>query len=297
MKDISFDFARSAAQLKELERHECCEGEVRFLTFPSQALGLPTKLGLFLPRAALEGKKVPVVYALAGLTCTQETFLIKANAVRYAAEHGLALVTPDTSPRGAQVAAEDEAYDLGTGAGFYVDATAQPWAAHYRMWSYVGQELPGVLEAAFPLDGDRCGIMGHSMGGMGALAFGLRNPRKWKTVSAFAPICAPARVPWGQKVTETYFGGDEAQWRHYDPCLLLTEGYRTAGKILVDQGLKDEFLPILCPDLLEQAAREAGQPLELRRHKLYDHSYWFVQSFIASQILHHARGLTPQPGG
>lgn len=280
-----------APALTLLARHECCDGEVRFLSFFSHALGLPTKVGVFLPRQAREGKKIPVVYALAGLTCNEETFLIKANAVRFAAEHGLALVAPDTSPRGANVPGEDDSYDIGAGAGYYVNATAEPWSRHYRMASYVGKELPQVMEGAFPFDPDRCGIMGHSMGGMGALSFALRDPAKWRTVSAFAPICAPARVPWGKKVTETYFGGDAAQWKKYDPCLLLEEGHRTPAEILVDQGLEDEFLDVLRPDLLEKAARQAKQPLDLRRHKPYDHSYWFVQSFIADHILHHAKGL------
>lgn len=274
-----------------LETHACCGGEVRFLSHGSYELGLDAKFGVFLPAQALAGKKVPVLYVLAGLTCTHETFLIKANAVRFAAQHGLALVAPDTSPRGAGISGEDESYDLGTGAGYYVDATAEPWARHYRMASYVGKELPALIERHFPVDPDRCGIAGHSMGGMGALSFALSSPDKWKTVSAFAPLTSPAQVDWGQKAAEAYFAGDQSAWQTYDPCLLLEAGKKHPDRILVDQGLSDNFLDKLQPNALEAAARKAEQPLELRRHEGFDHSYWFVQSFIEDHINHHAAGL------
>lgn len=276
-----------------VERHACCGGEVRFLSHQSHELGLPARLNLFLPEKALAGEHVPAVYVLAGLTCTQDTFLIKSNAIRYAAEHGLALVAPDTSPRGADVAGEDETYDLGTGAGYYVDATSDPWAAHYRMGSYVRHELPVLMEKHFPIKAGRRGIMGHSMGGMGALSVALGDAGAWTTVSAFAPIASPSQVDWGQKATAAYFGGHEAEWGQYDPCLLLKSGRTHPGTFLIDQGLDDEFLDRLRPDLLEQTARDAGQSVLLRRHKGYDHSYWFVQSFIQDHLKHHAEGLLP----
>ncbi len=274
-----------------LESHACCGGEVRFLSHQSRELGLPARVNLFLPERAVAGAAVPAVYCLAGLTCDQDTFLIKSNAIRYAAAHGLALIAPDTSPRGADVAGEDEAYDLGTAAGYYLDATADPWAAHYRMGSYIRKELPALMEAHFPLKAGCRGIMGHSMGGMGALAIALGDASAWRTVSAFAPISAPARVEWGQKVTKAYFGGYEAEWGQYDPCLLLAAGKTHPGPLLVDQGTDDEFLDRLRPDLLEEAAAKVGQALILRRHKGYDHSYWFVQSFVKDHLAHHAKGL------
>lgn len=274
-----------------VERHACCGGEIRCLSHQSHELGLPARFNLFLPKKALAGEAVPAVYVLAGLTCNQDTFLIKSNAIRYAAEYGLALVAPDTSPRGADVAGEDEAYDLGTGAGYYVDATSDPWAAHYRMGSYVRHELPAFVEKHFPIKVGRRGIMGHSMGGMGALSVALGDAEAWTAVSAFAPIAAPSQVDWGQKATATYFGGYEAEWGQYDPCLLLQSGRTHPGMFLVDQGLDDEFLARLRPDWLEQAARDAGQSLTLRRHEGYDHSYWFVQSFIQDHLKHHAEGL------
>ncbi len=274
-----------------IERHACCGGEVRFLSHQSRELGLPARVNLFLPQQALAGTRVPVIHVLAGLTCTQDTFLIKSNAIRYAAEYGLALVAPDTSPRGADVAGEDDTYDLGTGAGYYVDATSDPWAAHYRMGSYVRNELPALIEEHFPIKAGHRGIMGHSMGGMGALSVALGDAEAWKTVSAFAPISSPSRADWGRKVTASYFGGHEAEWVQYDPCLLLDAGRTHPGALLVDQGLNDEFLDNLQPGRLEQAAKAAGQSLNLRRHEGYDHSYWFVQSFIQDHLRHHAEGL------
>lgn len=274
-----------------IECHPCCGGEVHFLSHQSQELGLPARVSIFLPAKALAGDRVPAIHVLAGLTCTQETFLIKSNAIRHAADHGLALVAPDTSPRGADVAGEDDAYDLGTGAGYYVDATTDPWATHYRMGSYVRRELPALVEEHFPIMAGRRGIMGHSMGGMGALAVALGDAGVWQTVSAFAPISSPSQVDWGHKVTDAYFGGHEAEWAQYDPCLLLEAGMTHPGTLLVDQGLDDEFLSRLQPERLEQAAKAAGQSLTLRRHEGYDHSYWFVQSFIQDHLKHHAEGL------
>ncbi|GBR53029.1 esterase [Neokomagataea thailandica NBRC 106555] len=282
---------RNHPKVETVKQHACCGGSVRFLRHHSEVLGLPAEFGIFLPKEALEGQTVPVIYALAGLTCNQETFLIKSNAIRFAAEHGIALVAPDTSPRGAGVEGEEASYDLGTGAGFYLNATQKPWSQHYRMAAYIGEELPSVTEKLFPLDAKRRGIIGHSMGGMGALIQGLSHPNRWKTVSALAPICQPSAVDWGRKAFTAYLGEDQSNWRAYDPCLLLEDGHKHSSTILVDQGLQDEFLGALRPDALEHAAKAAGQALQVRRHDAYDHSYWFIQSVIEAHMAHHARGL------
>ncbi|MBB2202504.1 S-formylglutathione hydrolase [Gluconacetobacter tumulisoli] len=269
--------------------HACCGGRVGFYSHMSASLGLEARFAVFLPGGASDVARVPVIHVLAGLTCTEETFLIKANAIRFAAETGIALVATDTSPRGAGVAGEDESYDFGSGAGFYLDATQAPWNAHYRMGSYVGTELPALTEAHFPLDGARRGIMGHSMGGHGALVHALRAPDRWKSVSAFAPIVHPAGVPWGEKAFSGYLGPDRASWASHDATLLLRAGHRHPTTILVDQGKADQFLAEqLQPQHLEDAAKAAGQELTLRRHPGYDHSYWFIQSFIQDHLAHHA---------
>lgn len=275
-----------------LEERASCGGRVGFYSHPSESLGLEARFGVFLPERALAGERVPVIHVLAGLTCTQETFLIKSNAVRFAARHGIAMVAPDTSPRGAGVAGEDDAYDLGTGAGFYLDATTPAWRAHYRMGTYVSHELPELTQDVFAIDGARRGIMGHSMGGHGALVHALRAPEAWKSVSAFAPICHPAIVPWGEKAFSTYLGPDRATWARHDATLLLEAGHTHPTEILVDQGEADQFLHgQLKPELLAAAAGAAGQDLRLRLHPRYDHSYWFIQSFIADHIDHHAKIL------
>ncbi|GBQ68285.1 esterase [Acetobacter lovaniensis NRIC 0474] len=272
-----------------LEEHRAHGGRVMFYEHSSSVLGLPARFGVFLPPAAEQGGKVPVVYALAGLTCTQETFLIKATALAEAARLGVALVTPDTSPRGAGIEGEDTDWDLGTGAGFYLDATRQPWAQHYRMGSYIAQELPLLVESALPLDGARRGIMGHSMGGHGALVHGLQAPLFWKSISAFAPVVHPSVVPWGKKAFSTYLGADPADWRAHDAVCLLEDGYTHPAPILVDTGLADQFLQReLQPQHLVAAAEKAGQALICREHEGYDHSYWFVQSFVADHLRHHA---------
>ncbi|CAI9120719.1 S-formylglutathione hydrolase [Brytella acorum] len=278
--------------IETLSETLCCRGRLGFYRHASETLGLDATFGVFLPEIALSGTPVPVVHLLAGLTCTQETFFIKANAVRFAAKYNLALVATDTSPRGAGTPGEDESYDLGAGAGFYLDATAAPWAQHYRMGSYIAAELPALTEAHFPLDGQRRGIMGHSMGGHGALVHALRAPEKWKTVSAFAPIMHPAAVPWGEKAFTAYLGEDRADWRAWDATALLEAGRTHPGTILIDQGLSDQFLDReLRPELFEAAASRAGQGLRLRRHPGYDHSYWFIQTFIEDHMAHHAVGL------
>ncbi len=278
-----------ATGLKLLEEHYAHGGRVRFYEHQSSVLGLPARFGVFLPPAACQGSRVPVVYALAGLTCTHETFLIKSCALAEAARLGIALVTPDTSPRGAGVEGEATDWDLGTGAGFYLDATQQPWAQHYRMGSYIAQELPLLVEEALPLDGAKRGIMGHSMGGHGALVHGLQAPLFWKSVSAFAPVVHPSVVPWGKKALSTYLGQDQAAWREHDAVCLLEDGHRHSAPILVDTGSADQFLRReLQPWLLVEAAEKTGQSLICREQEGYDHSYWFVQSFVTDHLRHHA---------
>ena len=234
---------------------------------------------------------MPALYYLAGLTCSEETFVIKAGAQRLAAEYGLALVACDTSPRGLDLPGDSESWDFGVGAGFYLDATELPWAGHYRMSSYVNEELPALIEANFPVRGDKRGIFGHSMGGHGALVTALRNPQRWQSVSAFAPIANPCAVPWGEKGFGNYLGDDRRRWEEWDASLLI-KAKAFPGKILVDQGEADQFLEKqLKPEALEAAAKVSGQALELRRHAGYDHSYWFIQSFVADHLAHHAQAL------
>lgn len=232
----------------------------------------------------------PVLWFLAGLTCTEENFTTKAGAQRYAAEHGVILIAPDTSPRGDD-APDDEAYDFGKGAGFYVDATEQPWSANFRMRSYIEDELPAIVAAALPVDLTRQGITGHSMGGHGALTIALRNPDRFRSVSAFAPIVAPLQCPWGEKALSGYLGADRAAWRAYDACALIEDGARLR-EILVDQGGADQFLAEqLKPELLAGACRAAGIDLTLRMQPGYDHSYYFIASLIGDHIAWHAERL------
>ena len=249
------------------------------------------RFGVFLPPRA-EAHAVPVLYWLSGLTCTEENFIVKAGAQRVAAELGLAIVVPDTSPRGLQIPGEAESYDFGLGAGFYVDATRAPWSRGYRMYSYVAAELPGVIEKSFPVEPTRAGIFGHSMGGHGALTIALRNPDQYRSLSAFAPISAPTQVPWGKKAFTGYLGEDVSAWEKYDACELLAAGRRFPDTIFVDQGTSDKFLrDQLKPELLESACKAAGQGLELRMHAGYDHGYFFIQSFIADHVAWHAARL------
>ncbi len=272
--------------------HLCCGGQLGFYSHQSEELGLVASFGAFIPKGASREKPVPVIHLLAGLTCNHETFLIKSNVVRFAAQHGIALIATDTSPRGAGTTGETDSWDLGAGAGFYLDATQSPWRAHYRMGSYLDRELPAVTEAIFPLDGAKRGIMGHSMGGHGALVHALNRPDLWKSVSAFAPIAHPAAVPWGEKAFTAYLGPDRATWAANDATLLLKAGHKHPTTLLIDQGNADQFLEKqLQPWHLEAAAKEAGQPLKLRRHAGYDHSYWFIQSFIEDHLTHHASVL------
>jgi S-formylglutathione hydrolase len=272
--------------------HACYGGVQHFYQHDSQTIGLPMRFAAFLPPQAAHGK-VPALFYLAGLTCTEETFPIKAGAQRFAAQHGIALIAPDTSPRGAGVPGESDAWDFGVGAGFYVDATREPWARHYRMYSYVRDELRELVCASLPIDAARLGIFGHSMGGHGALMLALRNPQLYRSVSAFAPIAAPMRCPWGQKAFSGYLGDDRDAWPQYDASELVA---RAAGQfkegILVDQGLADQFLEQqLNPDVFEAACAAAGQPLTLRRHAGYDHGYYFISTFVEDHIAHHAKVL------
>ena len=276
-----------------VERRACFGGWQDVYEHVSATLGCTMRLAIFLPPQAVDGP-VPVLYWLSGLTCTEQNFIQKAGAQRYAAEHGIVIVCPDTSPRGDDVA-DAEGYDLGKGAGFYVDAIQAPWAAHYRMYSYVVDELPALVEANFPVTDARA-ISGHSMGGHGALVVALRNPGRYRSVSAFSPIGCPSRVPWGEKAFTAYLGDDREAWTRYDASELV----KTATErlpILVDQGGDDEFLDgQLRPQLLQVAAESAGHPLRLRMQPGYDHSYYFIASFIGEHVAHHAAALKA-PGG
>ena len=275
-----------------LNEHACFGGVQRFYQHDSQAIGLPMKFSVYLPPAA-DGKKLPVLFYLAGLTCTEETFMIKAGAQRLASELGIILVAPDTSPRGANVAGEDDSWDFGTGAGFYLDATEAPWATRYRMESYL-LELHALVLATLPADPERVGIFGHSMGGHGALTMALKHPDLFRSVSAFAPIAAPMRCPWGKKAFGGYLGADETAWEAHDASVLMARRQRAPfpGGILIDQGLADKFLAEqLYPEAFEQACVGVGQPLELRRHAGYDHGYYFIATFVEDHLRFHARQL------
>lgn len=247
---------------------------------------------VYTPPQAKHGK-VPVLFYLAGLTCTPETFPTKAGAQRVAAELGLMLVAPDTSPRDTGFEGATGDWEFGEGAGFYLDATQPPWSQRFRMETHVVHELPSLIAANFPADANRCGIMGHSMGGHGALTLALRHPGHYRSVSALAPIASPTRVPWGKRRTFiSYLGAGREEWKRHDACELIRSGKRFDGVILVDQGEDDPYLrEQLRPELLEQACREAGQPLTLRMRPGYDHSYWFVQSFIEDHLRHHAAAV------
>ena len=259
----------------------------------SRETGTPMRLAAFVPPQA-NGSKVPVVWFLSGLTCTEENFTVKAGAQRMASELGLILIAPDTSPRGEGVPDDAQgAYDFGLGAGFYVDATQEPWTRHYRMRSYLERELPALVAENLPADMSRQGITGHSMGGHGALTIALRNPGRFKAVSAFAPIASPLSCPWGEKALSNYIGSDRAAWRDYDACALIESGARLPD-LLVDQGTADSFLDSqLKPQLLEAACARAGQPLTLRMQEGYDHSYFFIATFIEDHLRWHAERLGP----
>ncbi|HEY4065260.1 MAG TPA: S-formylglutathione hydrolase [Burkholderiaceae bacterium] len=273
-----------------LSEHACFGGVQGFYQHDSEETGTPMKFGVFVPPQA-KIEPVPVLFYLAGLTCTEETFAIKAGAQQAAAEHGLMLVTPDTSPRGTGVAGADDAWDFGTAAGFYLDATEAPWNRHWRMGSYVAHELRKLVLEHFEARDDRVGLFGHSMGGHGALTLALNHPGRYQSVSAFAPIAAPMQCPWGVKAFKGYLGDDRAAWARHDATELIKAGARVPP-LLIDQGLADKFLAEqLHPELFEAACLAAGQPLELRRHEGYDHGYYFIASFIADHLAHHAKHL------
>lgn len=282
-------------ELETLAEHRCFGGTQGFYRHPSREIGLPMQLSVFRPPQAEHGP-VPVLFYLAGLTCTEETFMLKAGAQRVAAELGIMLVTPDTSPRGAGCPGEDDDWDFGSGAGFYLDATEAPWAKHYRMYSYVTKELVEMCTSSLPGRADRLGIFGHSMGGHGALVCALKNPKRYRSVSAFAPVAAPTRCPWGEKAFSNYLGADRATWPAWDASELVRsadlEPDFLSTPILVDQGTDDKFLEAqLSPTVFEAACRERGQALQLRRQPGYDHGYFFIATFVEDHLRHHAKRL------
>lgn len=266
--------------------HTCFGGTQGFYSHESTSTGTVMNFAVFTPPQAANGL-VPALYYLAGLTCSEETFVIKAGAQRVAAELGLMLITCDTSPRGLNLPGEADSWDFGLAAGFYLDATEPPWAPHYTMGSYVNVELPALIEAHFAARKDRRGLFGHSMGGHGALVSALRHPGQWQSLSALAPLANPSSAAWGHKAFTRYLGPDDSVWKTYDACELMRR--RTyPGHILVDQGMSDPFLEQLMPDALEATAQQTGQSMTLRRHVGYDHGYYFVQSFVADHLRHHA---------
>ena len=274
--------------LKEISWAKSFGGTTRFYSHRSQVCGCEMNFAVYVPPQAKE-RPVPVLYYLSGLTCTEKNFIEKAGAQRYAAEHGLMLVAPDTSPRGVNLLGEDESWDFGSGAGFYVNATEEPWAQHYRMYDYVVMELPEVIRGAFEIR-DHAGIFGHSMGGHGALICGLKNPDKYASISAFAPIAAPSQCPWGQKAFAGYLGEESQKWAAYDATELVKSGARSPETILIDQGEADSFLSQgqLLPEVFEAACKERGQKVLVRSQPGYDHSYYFIASFVGDHIRHHA---------
>lgn len=275
--------------LESLSAQRCFGGVQGFYRHESTACGGPMQFGVYTPPQP--GPR-PVLFYLAGLTCSPETFAIKAGAQRLAAELGLVLVMPDTSPRDIGIEGATGDWEFGEAAGFYLDATQAPWSARFNMQRYLLDELLPTVAASFPVDRQRCGVFGHSMGGHGALTLALKNPSVFRSCSAFAPIVAPSQVPWGQKALPRYLGEDRLAWRAYDATALVEDGHRFDGELLIDQGLDDKFLePQLKPELFEAACARAGQALRVRRHAGYDHSYWFIQSFVEDHLRHHAAAL------
>lgn len=273
--------------LETVSASKCFGGTQFVYAHDSAATRCRMQFSAYVPPQAADGP-VPVLTWLSGLTCTEENFTVKAAVQRHAAEHGLLVVAPDTSPRGEGVP-DDEAWDLGTGAGFYVNATADPWAAHYRMYDYVVDELPAVIGANLPADMDRRGLFGHSMGGHGTLVVALRNPEHYRSVSVLAPICAPTETGLGEKIFGAYLGPDRAAWREYDATELAKAG-RTCAPILIDQGDEDEFFKMgaMKIDAFQAACEATGQPVTLRMQQGYDHGYFFVQTFVGDHVAHHA---------
>lgn len=276
--------------MERIEQHASFGGRQEVWKHASSILGCEMRLGVYLPEQALRGEQCPVLYWLSGLTCTEQNFITKAGAQAHAARHGVIVVAPDTSPRGDAVA-NDAAYDLGQGAGFYVNATQAPWAPHYRMQDYVADELPALIEQHFAAN-DARGIFGHSMGGHGALVTALHHPGRFRSVSAFSPIVAPSQVPWGTKALAAYLGADREAWLAWDAVELVQMAREERLPLFIDQGEADEFLNAqLKPELLREACRAAGHPLTLRLQPGYDHSYWFIATFLGDHFEHHARYL------
>jgi S-formylglutathione hydrolase len=277
--------------MEQIAENRCCGGRQLRFSHASTTLACSMNFSVYLPPAAAQGP-IPVLYWLSGLTCTDENFVQKAGAQQYAARHGVAIVAPDTSPRGEGVPDDPEAaYDFGLGAGFYVNATQAPWSRHYRMYDYVLHELPELVGANLPIDGDRAGIFGHSMGGHGALTIALKNPARYRSISAFAPICSPLNCPWGEKALGNYIGADREAWKQYDTTELVRAAQHHLP-VLVDQGDADNFLAAqLKTELLEKACAAASYPMTIRMQAGYDHSYFFIASFIGEHIEFHSQYL------
>lgn len=274
--------------MQRVEHHASFGGWQDVYQHESASLKCPMQFGIYLP-PQIKDDRAPVLYWLSGLTCTEQNFMSKAGVQRYASEHGIIVVAPDTSPRGESVP-DDPTYDLGQGAGFYVNATQQPWSAHYRMYDYIVEELPTVIEATFPAN-DLRSISGHSMGGHGALVAALRNPGRFESVSAFSPIVAPSQVPWGERAFTAYLGSDRDAWHHYDAVELIRNAQERLP-LLIHQGLDDEFLEReLRPELLEAVCEEYDHPFTLHKAPGYDHSYYFIASFMGDHMSHHAQAL------
>ena len=276
--------------LETRSQHRCFDGTQGFYQHVSTVIGLPMRFSVFQPPQT-QNQRVPVLFFLAGLTCTEETFMIKAGAQRYAAEYGVMLVAMDTSPRQTGITGETDDWDFGASAGFYLDATQAPWSKYYRMESYITLELRQIIINQFPADANRMGIFGHSMGGHGAITLALRHPGIFRSVSAFAPICAPMLCPWGQKAFRNYLGEDQQTWHKYDAAALISAGHRVP-ELLIDQGLNDQFLAQqLYPEALENICATTDQKLTLRYHRNYDHSYYFISTFIGEHLKYHREQL------
>ncbi len=276
--------------MQTISETKCFGGTQGYYSHSSATQGCDMRFSLFIPPQA-EKQKLPVLWYLSGLTCTEDNATVKAGFQRLAAELGLIIICPDTSPRGDHVP-DDEGYDFGKGAGFYVDATEEPWAKNFQMYSYITKELPALIEQEFPADMNRQGITGHSMGGHGALTIGLKNQRTYKSISAFAPIVSPMNCPWGEKALSGYLGNNRETWAEHDACALLEKNGAIDSVILIDQGLADNFLENqLKPELFKTACEKSGQSLNLRSHEGYDHSYFFISSFIEDHLRHHANIL------
>ena len=280
----------SKPSIERVSESRCFEGRHLVYKHASQACACTMRFAVFLPPAAERGP-VPALYWLSGLTCTEDNFSVKAGAQRYAAELGLALIIPDTSPRGVNIPGEDAQMDVGTGAGFYVNATEAPWAAHYRMYDYIRDELPAAVNANLPIDGARKSISGHSMGGHGAIIIGIGNPQSFRSVSAFAPIAAASQSAWGQHALTAYLGPDRQRWLAYDAAAVI-RAKPSKQELLVDQGAADPYLDQLRPSELKEACRAAGQHLTYRERAGYDHGYYFVSTFIADHLRFHAAALS-----